>query len=385
MSNKCTLTVNGRRLRASIGDTLVEAGLASKMLIPHDCCSGQCDTCKVRVVSGSVDDQGTLDGGTVLACQATIEGDAEIIFEEVPVPAKRAGTVTAIRPFSPEILEVVVGLNSPFPYFSGQYMKVAFAGYPSRDYSPTAYLDGALDQTELVFHVKRYEGGLVSSALGHAIGIGHKAAINGPYGHAFYRPGPSRLILVASGTGWAPIWSVARAARIGEPDREIVVIAAARDPRNLYMRPALNWLSAHGISDIILTATGERAGGDIRFGRPTEFLPTITASDLVYAAGAPEMVDAIKHIATLCGAECHADPFTVSPNAGSMLDRLRRAMRAPTAASSTNPLSPRPVGVPTAVIPLPAAAARHAAALERGAPGETRRRATLFSRLLARS
>jgi hypothetical protein len=90
-------------------------------------------------------------------------------------------------------------------------------------------------------------------------------------------------------------------------------------------------------------------------------------------------VDAIKHIANLCGAECHADPFTVSPNAGSMLDRLRRAMRAPSAASSTNPLSPRPLGVPTAVIPLPAAA-RHAAALERGAPGETRRRARLLAR-----
>ena len=147
---------------ANIGDTLVDAGLAAKLLIPHDCCSGQCDTCKVRVLSGSVDDQGTLDGAMVLACQATIEGDAEIVFEEVPIPAKRAGTLTAMRPLSPEIVEVVISMNSPFPYFAGQYMKVAFAGYPSRDYSPTAYLDGGLDETELVFHIKLYEGGLVS-------------------------------------------------------------------------------------------------------------------------------------------------------------------------------------------------------------------------------
>src|SRR5215210_2384681 len=114
MGNSCTLTVNGRALRASIGDTLVDAGLSAKLLIPHDCCSGQCDTCKVRVVSGEVDDQGTLDGAMVLACQATVQGDAEIIFEEVPVPAKRAGAVAAMRPLSPEILEVTVGLNSPF-------------------------------------------------------------------------------------------------------------------------------------------------------------------------------------------------------------------------------------------------------------------------------
>jgi 3-phenylpropionate/trans-cinnamate dioxygenase ferredoxin reductase subunit len=385
MSDHCTLVVNGRQLRANIGDTLVDAGLAAKLLIPHDCCSGQCDTCKVRVLSGSVDDQGTLDGAMVLACQATIEGDAEIVFEEVPIPAKRAGTLTAMRPLSPEIVEVVISMNSPFPYFAGQYMKVAFAGYPSRDYSPTAYLDGGLDETELVFHIKRYEGGLVSSALGNAIGLGHKVAVNGPYGHAFYRPGPSRLVLVASGTGWAPIWSVAHAARLAEPTRAMVVIAAARDPRNLYMGPALNWLSANGVAEIVVTATGERVGGDTRFGRPTEFLPEITASDLVYAAGAPEMVDAVKHLAHLGGAECHADPFTISPNAGSMFDRLRRAMRAGAAAPAESPLSPRPAGLPAPPIPLPAAAARHAAALERSAPGETRRRATLFSRLLARS
>src|SRR5215208_5595847 len=85
MGDKCTLTVNGKQLRVSLGDTLVDAGLAARMLIPHDCCSGQCDTCLVRVVSGDVDPQGSDDGDLVRACQATIEGDAEILFDEVPV------------------------------------------------------------------------------------------------------------------------------------------------------------------------------------------------------------------------------------------------------------------------------------------------------------
>src|SRR3954467_12099312 len=89
MGDKCTLTVNGKQLRVSLGETLVDAGLAARMLIPHDCCSGQCDTCLVRVVSGDVDPQGSDDGDLVHACQATIEGDAEILFDEVPIPAKR--------------------------------------------------------------------------------------------------------------------------------------------------------------------------------------------------------------------------------------------------------------------------------------------------------
>jgi hypothetical protein len=143
--------------------------------------------------------------------------------------------------------------------------------------------------------------------------------------------------------------------------------------------------SANGVDDIVLTATGEQAGGDIRFGRATEHLPALAASDLVYAAGAPEMVEAIKHLAHLAGAECHADPFTVSPNAGSVFDRIRRAMRAPGAAPASNPLSPRPAVAPAGVISLPAAAARHAAVLERSAPGAGPAGARLSSRASSRA
>jgi len=95
------------------------------------------------------------------------------------------------------------------------------------------------------------------------------------------------------------------------------------------------------------------------------------------------MVDAVKLLAHRAGAECHADPFTMNTQGASMLDRLRQMMRAPAGASAQNPLSPRPAGAPPMLSPLPAAASRQA--LERAAPGETRRRATLFSRILARS
>ena len=107
-------------------------------------------------------------------------------------------------------------------------------------------------------------------------------------------------------------------------------------------------------------------------------------ADTVYAAGAPAMVDAVKLLAHRAGAECHADPFTMNTQGASVLDRLRQMMRAPAGASAKNPLSPRPVGAPM-LSPLPAAASRQVPALERAAPGETRRRATLFSRILARS
>src|SRR5687768_6786542 len=87
-----TILINGRKIQASPGDTLLDAGLANRIVIPHDCCTGQCTTCRVRVYDGEVNDEGTRDGDMVLACQATVSGHAVIEFDEVPLAAKRSGT-----------------------------------------------------------------------------------------------------------------------------------------------------------------------------------------------------------------------------------------------------------------------------------------------------
>ena len=44
-------------------------------------------------------------------------------------------------------------------------------------------------------------------------------------------------------------------------------------------------------------------------GRPTDYLPRLLPTDVLYACGAPAMVDAVKSIAALIGVACYADPF----------------------------------------------------------------------------
>src|SRR3954466_7682108 len=111
MSGSFDLVINGKTVKASRGETLIDAGLSGWVAIPHDCCSGQCETCRVEVVSGAVDDQGTRDGRTVLACQATVTGNAEIAFEELPVTVKRPGIVSEITRLASDVAEVVVRLD----------------------------------------------------------------------------------------------------------------------------------------------------------------------------------------------------------------------------------------------------------------------------------
>ena len=50
----------------------------------------------------------------------------------------------------------------------------------------------------------------------------------------------------------------------------------------------------------------------VRFGRPTDYLPSLLPTDVLYACGAPGMVDSIKSIAARIGAVCHADPFVAT-------------------------------------------------------------------------
>ena len=308
MAARVDLVINGRRIAASAGQTLLDAGLAGGRVIPHDCATGQCDTCRVRIHSGTVDDAGTRIGETVLACRARLMTETAIEFDEVPDVVRRVGTVESVIDLTPDIVEVTVALRKRLAYLPGQYVRVGFAALPVRDYSPTLRSDGSGELHELVFQIRRQADGAVSPHLGHRIGPGTAVKVAGPFGHAFHRIGRGRLVVVASGVGWAPAWAVARASRLREPERELLIVAGARDPQNLYMRPALDWLRARGAT-AILTCSGANPPSDARPGRPTLHLPMLTADDTVVAAGRPEMVAAVQFLAAAAGATCYADPF----------------------------------------------------------------------------
>src|SRR5215213_4206641 len=119
MSGSFDLVINGKTVKANYGETLVDAGLSGWVAIPHDCCSGQCETCRVNVVSGQVDDCGTGEKGTVLACQAKVTGNAAITFDHVPEVAKRSGLVTGVTTLTSDIVEVIVTLGTPIDFHPG--------------------------------------------------------------------------------------------------------------------------------------------------------------------------------------------------------------------------------------------------------------------------
>jgi NAD(P)H-flavin reductase/ferredoxin len=374
MSGSFELVINGKTVKANHGETLVEAGLSGWVAIPHDCNSGQCETCRVNVVSGKVDDFGTAEKNTVLACQAKVIGNAAITFEHVAEVSKRSGLVTGISQLASDIVEVAVLLDTPITMRPGQYLSVKFAGFPARDLSPTVRFDGKAAPGELIFHIRRYPGGLVSTQVGATIKPGHRVQVRGPFGGAFLREGDGPIILVGGGTGWAPIWSVAAAARREQRHRELVVIAGSRDAEGLYMRRSLEWLRDDGVREVIATAeTG--AVNPVMRGRPTHYLPSLGPEDTIYVAGPPPLVDSVKAKSRAAAARCYADPFLPNAQPLSLVDRVMAMLRRPAAAPVDAPRPVLPaVAVPrgraepapaSAIPPLPASAPRRTQAASR--------------------
>lgn len=309
------ISIDGAKVYAHTGDVVLDAALAGGADIPYDCRSGRCGTCVARIKHGI-----TLGGEVahqpdfVYACQAMVFSDLELEIEERPPAVVAKGRITDLRDVVHDTVEVVIETTSPMDILPGQYCRFRFKGFPDRAFSPTAPLDGIPLESKrrIRLNIKRIEGGHVTSALGTRITAGHLVRIEGPFGRAFHRPNlTKRLVLVGSGTGFAPVWAVAAAALRENPARRIVLIAATRSPGSFYMAETLDLAARFANTEVVACVSElNEPMGRIRPGSPLIHLPKdLGSDDMVYAAGGPSLVDVLGRVAAKCDAAFFSDPF----------------------------------------------------------------------------
>jgi len=319
------ITLGKAGFHARSGQNLLEAALASGVDMPHDCRSGRCGACLTRVRAGITMGGQTHQRGMVHACQALVFSDLALEQEPVPPIVRIKGRVAGIETLAEDIVEVAIEPARPVTMLHGQYCRFRFRGYPDRAFSPTTPIASKRAAGRIHLHVKRVRGGRVTPELGRAISPGHSVVIDGPFGHAYLRPGlGNRLVLVGSGTGFAPVWAVAAAALRENPRREIVLVAASRTLMTFYMAPALE--AARRFPSVRVHASVrelKRAYGPLVPHAPTDCIPSLSADDIVYAAGAPSLVNAVGGLAAAAGAMFYADPFSVEPHPPGWLERAR--------------------------------------------------------------
>jgi NAD(P)H-flavin reductase/ferredoxin len=311
MARHHQITIDGQSFLARRGQVLLDAALSNGIELPHDCRAGHCGTCCVRLLSGEVQGGEGAEPGIVHACQCRIIGDADIGTGQLPGVRTVEGVLNSLRVLSPEVVEIGIRTDRALPHLAGQYAQVCFSGYPSRPFSITHPLRGNPDGRSVWFHVRRMKDGRVTSSLGKRIKPGHRVKLTGPYGSAHFRPNlENPLVLVATSTGFAPIWSIATAALREDPGRKMMIIVGGRTIESLYMWPALVRLDSFPDVYIVpVCSTPQTLTNAVQLGRPTDYLPPLKPGHVLYACGAPGMVDSIKSIAARIGAVCYADPF----------------------------------------------------------------------------
>ncbi|MGO4854056.1 2Fe-2S iron-sulfur cluster-binding protein [Phaeovulum sp. W22_SRMD_FR3] len=314
MPRTFTVAVRDQKFTVAAGDRLLDAALKNGVELPHDCRAGQCGACTLELTRGI-----TLGGeagcGNILACQARVFSDLEVTPHDAPETVLQNAVIEDIRDLAADVVKVIVRPRRPVHWLPGQYMKLQFRGYPARSFSPTAGLtDGTVDE-RLIFHIKKVRDGLVTPKLGAEIAVGSKLKVEGPFGHSFLRDDhPGRIILLGSGTGFAPIWAIAAAAQRRDRQRPIHLICGAKDAHAFYMDTALRKAARHeGTSVQVVLESLHPPLPDVHIGTPADHMPVLTAEDTVFAAGGPRMVERARVQAEAAGARFYADPFSPAP------------------------------------------------------------------------
>ena len=304
------------------GQSLLDCLNAGGRVVPSGCRAGICQSCLVRAVNGSVParaQSGLPDHfvarGLFLACQCW--------GEDLDGPLEVAGADSALQRFAVRVRAVValgpdtraLHLERPagYDYRAGQFVQLWRDDQARRNYS-LASVPG-LDE-DLVLHVRRVPGGVVSGWIFGALEAGDALTISEARGHCFYGPGRpgSGLLLIGTGTGIAPLAAIARDALAHGHTGPIHLFYGGRDEAALYLDETLRHLASRHpnlhYESRIAAAMRDAPAADL-----TEAAVSV-AGDLkgwrVYLCGNPGMVEKARIATFLAGAasaEIFADPF----------------------------------------------------------------------------
>jgi ferredoxin-NADP reductase len=220
----------------------------------------------------------------------------------IRVAAKRQETVDAVSLW----LEVPTDLRQVFDYRPGQFISIS-ADIGGEEITRQYSLSSSPGQDDaLRITVKKVPGGRMSTWLVDEVSKGDVIEVAPPRGR-FFKPldGAHRVVLLAAGSGIAPILPIARRLLAEEPNHNLILAYGSRDPDEILLREEVDALPASfemcRLEHVLSRANGNWDGARGRIDR--DFLTARegdwhgTAGDLplmVYLCGPESFMDAAE-------------------------------------------------------------------------------------------
>lgn len=328
---RLTLLPEHRSIECPPGRSLLESALMAGVPLLHSCRGGSCGACRATWVSGEVSfpagpGLGLTDeeraAGQLLLCRAHPRSDVAVAVRSL----RPAGEIERRRlpcrvaqweRLSPEVLKLGLKLPAiePFRWVAGQAIDLILPDGTQRAYSlAAAPTDGPL----LELHIARVPDGKATGALFALGGPGALLTIEGPFG-GFIPPAAhaaAPLVLVAGGTGYAPLRALLRALIAEGWTRPTRLYFGVRRAAELYADTELRDLAErHPQLHYIPVCEEACSVANVRRGRVHAALlneeKDVTDVD-VYAAGPSPMVAALRTellARGLSGERFYADAF----------------------------------------------------------------------------
>ncbi|MFD4351642.1 benzoate 1,2-dioxygenase electron transfer component BenC [Nocardia sp. NPDC058518] len=299
-----------RFVTCAADEVVADAAYRARVNIPLDCRDGACGTCKAFCDSGRYDGgdyieealtDNEADAGFCLPCQMTPRSDLVLRIAGTSDLAKTAaatftGKVVDIQRFSGTTagLTIEVGNRADLIFLPGQYVNLTVPGTDAtRSYS----FSNAPEATTVSFLVRLRDAGAMTDYLRERARPGDELTFTGPRGSFFLRAVTRPVLLVAGGTGLAPILSILEQMRADGVVYPVRLLYGASNDADLIELDRLDGFAAE-LSDfgyeVCVSGTGTSAR---RRGHVTDLITDehLHAGEVdIYLCGPPPMVESAR-------------------------------------------------------------------------------------------
>jgi CDP-4-dehydro-6-deoxyglucose reductase len=324
-----TLQPSGHSFTVDGETNLLQAALDAGFTLPYGCRNGACGSCKSTVTAGSIDhgkaQESTLpaaerSAGKALLCCATARSDLAIECREVGAAKDIPVRIMPCRVQTLErvaddviIMSLKLPTNERLQFLAGQYIEFMLKDGKRRAFS---LANAPHDDGLLQLHIRHVPDGQFTGHVFNTMKEKEILRFQGPLGSFFLREESDKpIVLLAGGTGFAPIKSLLEDALHRGIQRPIWLYWGSRNRGGLYLDVlAQQWAAQHDHLRYIPVLSDEDWDGRRGFVHRAVLDDHPDLSQVqVYACGAPAMIDAARRdfaAAGLPDGEFFADSFT---------------------------------------------------------------------------
>jgi CDP-4-dehydro-6-deoxyglucose reductase len=337
MSFTITLQPSQRSFTVQRDEAILPAAIRQGIGLPYGCRDGACGSCKSRLLEGRVIhgahqskalSAAEEESGLILTCCATPQTDCVVEARSVPGAGEHPVLKLPCRVLKIErpvpdvaVLTLQLPANQVLQYRAGQYVEFLLQGGARRSYSMANAPHRLGSPPAIELHVRHMPGGRFTDHVFGAMKEKDILRLEGPFGSFFLREDSAKpMVLLASGTGFAPIKALIEHLVHKAIERPAVLYWGGRRPQDLYQHAWCEQAAAEHSWLHYVPVVSDARPEDGWTGR-TGFVHRAVMQDFpdlsghqVYACGAPVVVEsAERDFVAQCGLpaeEFFADSFT---------------------------------------------------------------------------